>query len=209
MTNLRAFWDRCFEDLEVSQPPPCAFDELRARYSEPHRAYHTLQHLDECFALFETARPLMKEPGVVAVTLFYHDAIYDTHRSDNEEKSADLAEAMLDEYCALSHETSAQIRDAILATKHNVRPTPGDCEAVVDIDLSILGALPARFDEYETQVRREYAWVSDDDFRTGRTKILREFVARQPLYRADLFKVQFEARARDNLMRSLRALEAR
>jgi predicted metal-dependent HD superfamily phosphohydrolase len=206
MIELGIFWERCFEDLEVSQPPPCTFDELQARYSEPHRAYHTLQHLSECFSLFNDTRPFMKRPGVVAIALFYHDAIYDTHRSDNEEQSADLAERTLNEYCRLDNEINHLIRVAIMATKHNVVPASGDDEILVDIDLSILGANTGRFDEYERQVRKEYEWVPEADFCAGRGKILREFLGRPAIYSTGPFRGRFEQSARHNLERSLRTL---
>jgi hypothetical protein len=35
------------------QPERQLYDQVVARYSEPHRHYHTARHLDECFAHFE------------------------------------------------------------------------------------------------------------------------------------------------------------
>lgn len=98
MGILEAAWVQCFVDLDTSHPPACAFDEMHARYSEPHRAYHTLQHLEECMAWVGQVRNLLHEPGEVAFALFYHDVIYDTHASDNEARSADLALDVLGEY---------------------------------------------------------------------------------------------------------------
>src|SRR4030095_7297706 len=85
----------CFGLLRLAVPPDTEFDRLIGRYSEPHRAYHTVQHLEECFREFEGAFGLAESPGAVDLALFFHDAIYDTHARDNEEKSAELAREML------------------------------------------------------------------------------------------------------------------
>src|SRR6185436_10292961 len=129
--------------LGGSKPPSCIFEELQARYSEPHRAYHTLQHLQECFAWFNETRSLMRAPGNVAFALFYHDAIYDTHASNNEARSAALARTILEEYVRCDNDFDA-IETLILATRHDVVAQPGDAQLLVDIDLSILGAPPFR-----------------------------------------------------------------
>ena len=65
------------------------YDALVARYSEPHRRYHTLQHLAECFAAFDEIAHLAEHPADVELALWFHDAIYDTRRSDNEQRSAE------------------------------------------------------------------------------------------------------------------------
>lgn len=94
----------------------------------------------------------------------------------------------------------------ILATKHDALPEFADAQRLVDIDLSILGAPPPRFDQYEGQVRLEYAWVNDVAFKAGRSKILKQFLDRPSIYGMDLFRDQLEQRARDNLARSIAAL---
>ncbi|HEU4747715.1 MAG TPA: hypothetical protein VFS56_04380, partial [Gemmatimonadaceae bacterium] len=68
-----------------------AYDDLIARYCEPHRKYHTVRHLDECFTKLEEIRALAERPGEVEAALWFHDAIYETRSSQNEAKSADLA----------------------------------------------------------------------------------------------------------------------
>jgi predicted metal-dependent HD superfamily phosphohydrolase len=181
------------------------WEELRARYSEPHRAYHTLQHLEECFGWFEQVRALARQPGEIAFALFYHDAIYDTHASDNEAQSAKLAADVLGEYVR-GDSDAARISSLIMATKHDAAPTDADARLLVDIDLSILGAEPARFDAYERQIRVEYEWVPADQFRTRRGQILQQMLARPTLYGLAFFRDRLEAKARENLARSVAAL---
>ena len=200
-------WHDCFAALRLAAPLEHEFTSLKARYSEPHRAYHTLQHLEECFRAFETVRNTAQSPGAVGIALFYHDAIYDTHARDNEEKSAELARQMLAgpgaEPALLQYLT-----DLILVTRHAAMPETLDQQLVVDIDLSILGAPKDRFDEYEQQIRQEYSWVDEAIFRSVRRGILQEFLARPAIYSTRDFRDRLERLARENLSRSIAALAA-
>ena len=55
MRELREQWGRCFGILSL-RPPEGTFESLAKRYSEPQRAYHTLQHISECFEQFDRIR---------------------------------------------------------------------------------------------------------------------------------------------------------
>jgi predicted metal-dependent HD superfamily phosphohydrolase len=202
---LTEHWRNCFAALRLTTPDVDELPNLLERYSEPHRAYHTPQHLEECFRQFEIAGFSARSPGAVGLALFYHDAIYDTHARDNEEKSAELAREML-----ISVEAPAwllsYIHDLILVTRHAAMPQTTDQQLVVDIDLSILGAPQTRFDEYERQVRQEYSWVDEATFRAVRRKILQDFLARPAIYSRKIFRDRFEQTARGNLERSIAAL---
>jgi predicted metal-dependent HD superfamily phosphohydrolase len=179
--------------------------QLLARYAEPQRYYHTVQHLDECFERWPELRSHAAHPAEVELALWYHDAIYDTRRTDNEALSAELAhDTALS--LGVAADCARRISDLILCTRHAIEPEGQDAEALVDVDLSILGTAPARFDEYERQVRQEYAWVPEATFRKRRAGILWEFLERSRIYSTRLFQERYEAPARANLARSLEAL---
>ncbi|PYN31476.1 MAG: N-methyl-D-aspartate receptor NMDAR2C subunit [Candidatus Rokuibacteriota bacterium] len=180
--------------------------DVLGRYSEPHRHYHTSQHLAECFEKVQDIISLAEHPAEVHVGLWFHDVIYDTQRHDNEERSADWARSAARELGA-SAESAQRIYDLIMFTRHAAEPAGIDAQVLVDADLSILGAPPARFQEYEAQVRREYAWVPDATFRPTRARILKEFLGRRHLYCTVYFRERYEARARRNLQHSLGYLE--
>ncbi|HJQ40267.1 MAG TPA: N-methyl-D-aspartate receptor NMDAR2C subunit [Thermoanaerobaculia bacterium] len=185
--------------LELPEPPGL-FDRLRASYAEPHRAYHTAQHIDECLAQLELVREQCERPAEVELALWFHDAIYDTRAHDNEPRSADWAARELASAGASSGVIDT-VRSLILITRHNAIPATRDEQLLSDIDLSILGAPRARFDEYEAQVRREYAWVPDDVFQRERGKILQSFLARPSIYATEFFRARLEETARENLTR--------
>lgn len=203
-----AQWLNAWHGLGVADSPDLnrLYRDVLLRYSEPHRHYHTRQHLAECFEKVQDILSLAAHPAEVLVGLWFHDAIYDTRRHDNEQQSADWARTEVRELGA-GAESAQRIHDLIMFTRHSAAPAGVDAQVLVDADLSILGAPPARFQEYEAQVRREYAWVSDDLFRSGRARILMELLDRPHLYSTAHFRERYEARARRNLQQSLTDLE--
>lgn len=204
---LAAAWDGAWTALARAAPAE-SLRELLDRYAEPHRAYHTLQHLGECFATLEDVASLAERLDEVRLALWYHDAVYDTRAHDNEERSGALARAAVLSVGG-GEEAAERVHALVLATKHTTAPAPrGDARLVVDVDLAILGAPPARFAEYEAQIRREYAWVPEAEFRARRQRVLRSFLERPSIYATTVLRRRLEPRARENLARSLDALAA-
>jgi predicted metal-dependent HD superfamily phosphohydrolase len=199
----RAAWDSAWRAVGA-RPPEALFGELAARYDEPHRAYHTRQHLAECFAAFAPVAAQAERPAEVELGLWFHDAIYDTRSDRNEDASAEWAERSL--AAAGVPDAGARVRALVLATKHAAEPAEPDAKLLVDVDLAILGAGPERFAEYEAQIRREYGWVPEEAYRTARVRVLSSFLARRAIYLTPAFARRLEPRARDNLTRSIETL---
>lgn len=200
-------WRSTWNGLGVAVPADL-HARLIASYSEPHRKYHTTHHLDECLAKFSEVRSQAGHPEEIELAIWFHDAIYDTKRKDNEEKSAQWARAaMLD--AGLGEARAERVRRLVMATCHDAVPEGEDARILVDVDLSILGAAPERFDEYERQVREEYAWVPGILFRRERRKILKSFLERPRIYSTRHFHEAHERHARENLRRSLERLKKR
>ncbi len=202
----RERWQATWSGLGLA-PPPRVYEEICLRYSEAHRAYHTLQHLTECFAHFDGARHLPPHPFEVELALWFHDAIYDPRAADSEEQSAVWAKQSLFTVGAAS-EQAERVSGLILATKHAGSQGSADHAVLLDTDLSILGAPRSRFIEYESQVRCEYSWVPEEAFRTARGAILARFLERPRIYATDYFAELLEVQARSNLQYSLERLGA-
>ena len=204
---LRSRWERLCLVLDATEGCDTTWQLLRESYTEPQRAYHNLTHIAECLAQLDYLAGVINPPehGTLEMALWFHDAVYDTHRHDNEEASAALAEMHLTQ-AGVPRDHITQITRLILATKHSPTPPAGDAAWIVDIDLAILGADPARFDEYENQIRQEYHWVPEPDFRKGRAAVLRMFLERDAIYMTPTFHTRYEKAARENLQRSLDAL---
>lgn len=181
-------------------------DEVRAdllrRWSEPHRRYHDRRHLREVLAALPA-----DAPDVVLLAAWYHDAVYDPTRDDNERASAQLARAQLTG--SVSEATVTEVERLVLLTQtHQVSPGDGRGAMLSDADLAVLGAAPERYDEYARDIRLEYVHVREDDFRHGRTQVLRSLLAHEPLYVTEPGRRRWESVARSNLSRELARLEA-
>jgi predicted metal-dependent HD superfamily phosphohydrolase len=158
MTDLLpARWLATWAALNLA-PPTGLCEQLLCAWDEPQRHYHTLQHLNECLALFDTLRMRAEQPADIELALWFHDAIYDVQGHDNEARSAHwavqaLAAGGVDAACC------QRVHDLIMATCHTALPASPDQALLVDIDLAILGAPTARFAQYTRQISAEYAWV--------------------------------------------------
>lgn len=201
---LRRSWRRAWTGLSGDEGPGLR-DAVAACYAAQGRSYHTLQHLREGVALLEPALPLARHPAEVEIALWFHDAVYDPRAEDNEARSAGWAREAL-RAAGVADEVADRVAALVLATRHDAEPGDADARLLVDVDLAILGAAPARFDEYERQVRQEYAWVPEERFAVARRTLLQQLLARPRLYATPAFRERFEAQARENLARSLARL---
>lgn len=194
-------WDR----LGAEGSGHSIFAHLTASYAEPGRAYHTAGHISDCLAQLDSVREAARHPDEVEAALWFHDAVYLPGGSDNEDRSAALAEASL-MACDVPREVAQRIARLILATRHLTLSDDPDTRLLCDIDLSILGREPAVFDEFERRIRQEYDWVPEPIYRTSRAEILSGFLRRRSIYQTDVFRARYEAPARANLERLMKKL---
>lgn len=225
-------WEQLCVALDIL-PDRHEFTTLVSAYSQPHRYYHTLQHLGECleqldwaiaefryvnldcFQFIEnTTRARCSHSRItpyhfklIEISLWYHDVIYQPRDQNNEQKSADLAAHFLSRSGLNSNEIRL-IWSSILATEHRKIPVETIHQFVVDIDLSILGAEVDRFQEYDLQICQEYAWVTPSIYRQKRKEVLSGFLSKHRIYVTDLFYRKFEKRARENLKRAIEQLSS-
>jgi predicted metal-dependent HD superfamily phosphohydrolase len=188
--------------LGVTKPDETVYADLLAHYQETHRHYHTQQHLRECLQQLAKFEGSAERPAEIAIALWFHDAIYDTGRQDNERKSADWARLVLSN-AGVALEVVDRVDAMIMATCHKERPTTQDACLLVDIDLSIFAAPPARYAQYEKQVRREYGWVPEPVFQPKRRKVLMSFLGRDHIFDAIPLREHYEVAARANLIQAL------
>lgn len=173
------------------------FDELKEVYTEPGRYYHTDKHIADCLTLLQTLRHQATRPAEIEVALWFHDAVYDTRRTDNEERSAEWAVKFLGE-SKVRQVIINRIARLIMVTKKHT-PHDADAALMTDVDLSILGAQSHVFNQYDTDIRREYCWVPDEQFRQGRVQVLKSFFELSELYNTGYFREKYEQQARLNL----------
>lgn len=197
--DLFTIWKQLMESLSCFEQKEM-FDHLLLSYQEPSRHYHTKQHLISCFIHYEMCQAKMKDPLIVALALFYHDVVYDVHRLDNEQRSAE-AWHRDGKKLGLSNETIENVARMILATQ-NHKAQDADTQIFLDIDLSILGEQEEVFDRFERDIRAEYIWIPEEIFRNRRAQILREFLERDQIFCTSSFR-SLETQARKNLLRCI------
>jgi predicted metal-dependent HD superfamily phosphohydrolase len=185
--------------------------ELVAAYTMPDRHYHGLRHIETLLGLAKDCAGEIADRDAVDAAIWFHDAVYDTRRSDNEERSSALAAERLTG--ATDSNRVARIAAMIRATAGHAMPDFADAAAVhdcalfLDMDLAILGSPEADFDAYEAAVCREYDWVTEEQWRLGRRAVLTSFLARPSIYASTRFQASHEAAARRNLARAIARLD--
>lgn len=201
--QLEAAWDETARAAGVSGAQVnTVFADLCGRYSESHRHYHTLRHVSAMLTTLAPHRGQCKDVAALELAVWFHDAVYDARRGDNEEESAAHVDAVLAPV-GVSETTRDRVRGLILATKtHTAPPGDTDCRMLLDADLAIFGATPGDYDAYAQAIRREYDWVSEADYRAGRARILRGFLDRERLFHTDALSA-LEQPARANLSREI------
>jgi len=182
---------------------------LEAAYAEPHRRYHTRAHIEACLAELAAVPDLSEtDRRLLTWALWWHDAVYDPTRADNEAASALLARRDLPALGASPPQADEVARLILLTKGHEVDPADQLGALMVSIDLSILGAEPAVYDAYARAVRQEYAHVPDAAFRPGRRRVLQGFLDAAAIYPDPAFRARLESRARANLAREFAELQA-
>ena len=88
--EIRARWREL-----VGSAADAPLHELIAAYSSAGRHYHDLAHIAALLRLTAEHADRLADRAAVDLAIFYHDAVYDAKRSDNEAKSAALARAQL------------------------------------------------------------------------------------------------------------------
>ncbi|MFW5683807.1 MAG: hypothetical protein ACOC1I_03060, partial [Spirochaetota bacterium] len=167
------------------------------------------------------ADALSPSPDSLEYAIFYHDAVYDPGRNDNEQRSADLAARELTRL-GLAKEYTTGVAELVLETAHLAststsdpeRPPPGRTDGshaggealalMHDIDLAIFAAPLDRVIEYDRQIRVEYSAIERETFRGRRGAILRDFLDRPAIYRTAVFQDRCERAARMNIAALLR-----
>jgi predicted metal-dependent HD superfamily phosphohydrolase len=216
--ELRMAW------ASVAAPTPRSmevFDDLVGRHRQPHRRYHGLRHIVWVLrhsrrleaAIAECRDGVSGYDGTaVKAAACFHDAVYDPLADDNEERSAELAEAQL---ASLGWEPARcrAVAELIRATAgHLVDPpcgaagSPWERPILLDADLAVLGSEPAAYDAYVNGVRSEYAHLSASEWIEGRSMVVGRLLARSSLYATEPAATWWEERARANLAAELAAL---
>lgn len=181
------------------------WNEIEKSYSNKKRHYHTLQHLYNLLSILTEVKDEVQNWESILFTLYYHDIVYDSLKSDNEERSAELCEKRMKQIC-VPHNTIKLCKQQILATKSHEVSTFSDTNYFTDADLSILGQDWETYSVYFKRVRKEYSIYPDVVYNLGRKKVLNYFLTMGRIFKTDLFHHKLEQQAKSNLTNELNIL---
>lgn len=206
LESMQNAWIKLLERYKVpAEEAYPAFDVLVAAYTAPERHYHNLEHLTEMFRVAGRLALNTDDPSAVQLAIWFHDAVYDPRAKDNESRSGELAVDLLGPI-GVPASTIERIVRLIRATAHldsSDPPADRDTAVILDADLAILGAAPERYQRYAGDIRKEYAWVPEEDYRKGRAAVLSRFLARPRIYAHLIMFEEGEQQARANLAAEL------
>lgn len=202
--RFRTVWERC-----GGRDADAVWAILDAGYSEPARAYHNWAHIEAMLAgLDKMSRMADLDAGQrdeIELAIFFHDAVYDPLLKDNEAQSASLFRQMAAKHGDFATESAGRVADMIGATaEHKPGADPAE-QVLLDLDLAVLGSSAETYRDYVSAVRREYAFVSDSDWRAGRAAVMRRFLERQHIYQTSQMATR-EPAARANIENEIKNL---
>lgn len=177
--------------------------EVEDSYSQSHRHYHNLEHLEDLLEQLKTVRAKIKKWNTTLFTLFYHDIVYSAVKKNNEEQSAIFAR----ERMSLLHVGEEEIEwcyQQIIATKYHHFSHDQDTNYFTDSDLSILGRSPEVYRIYCIKIRKEYNVYPSFLYKKGRRKVVKHFLSMDRIFKTEEFYERFEEQARANLLHELK-----
>lgn len=198
-------YEQFVDDIEICGVSPYAMNTrfVYDMWSQPHRRYHGLSHLEHGLKLApkvaeQYGRAVQISKVVSAWVL--HDLVYTIGCHLNEVNSADFVQ-----YVARENDYT-EIRQAVCSTAMHDNPRSLlDC-IIIDMDLWGLGADWDTYVKNMWDVKAEYAQqYTEDQWVDGRHKFLAERLSRQNVYWTPLgFKR--EEQARSNMTAELNSL---
>lgn len=171
---------------------------LIASWSEPHRRYHSVEHLRNILAHVEELAGYAEDADAVRLAAWYHDAVYEG-RPDDEELSAQRAEAELSHLKVAPGVINEVMRLVRLTVTHDPEPGDRNGEVLSDADLAALAVPRERYVRNTAAIRAEYTHVPDEIFRKGRLQVLAALLEGPGVFRTERARQEWEAVARENL----------
>lgn len=181
------------------------WEELIEMYTQPHRYYHNLRHLEVIINELANVENLINDYEAVLFAVFYHDVIYNVANNDNEARSADWAKTRMKDL-GIHHQMIDKVNNYILATQSHDGNIDTDGAYFLDADLCVLGKNWDEYLTYAQSVRGEYSIYSDELYNAGRKKVLQQLLLKPTIYQSTYFQHKYEAQARENMTREIALL---
>ena len=199
-TEVKEKWETLCSSLNVPENIQDKYwDFLSLQCSRKCRFYHTLNHIHNLY--LNSSSPNQ----VIQLCIFFHDIIYIPHKVstflNNEQMSVRYFQQFIEESkINIDSELICLIIESTIV--HRPLVEHEDCKKFLDLDLSILASSVEEYEKYCEDIRAEYCWLSDTDFKTGRKMVLESFLSREYIYFTESFR-NLETKARTNLLNEI------
>ncbi len=195
--RFQSLWCHCLVDSTIDEGE-VTFQQLTSSYSEPHRYYHTLDHIEHCLSLFDKISSKLQNPEALELAIWYHDVVYRPGAENNEQLSAD--QFMQTTKSRFHDSLRDTVYQHIMATLHlDSKMSHADTKYMVDIDLSSFGLPWPEFVRDSDNLRREMAYLSDDEYYQRQSTFQQALIDRPRFFKSDYFYQNYEAQAAKNL----------
>jgi len=145
--------------------------DLINAYEEPHRFYHTIEHIQDVLKQLHDD-DLLKHDELFLASIF-HDIVYNPQSNTNEEDSAEFfIQSAISS--SLTVNQKEHIKQLILDTKHH-NPSVKFSEEFIKADLAILNSSFEKLIKYEKQIFKEFQFVDYKTYKTKRIEVLKHF----------------------------------
>lgn len=147
-------------------------DYVKEKYSEPHRFYHTLAHIDKMLEHLDRIEWLNpEEKDILRLAIYFHDYVYYPWLSNNEESSIEQFYLYYHNH-DIPQEYYSKVVELIKATKKHEYTGDKLVDVMIDLDLDILNSHFPQLIEWEHAIFKEYQYVPIADYVKGRVKFL-------------------------------------
>ena len=137
------------------------------------RHYHSITHLIDILTAIEKNIHFNEltayEKHVLVIAAFFHDAVYDVKKNNNEDQSIRFFKAV---HKGSHLEFVNDVCGLIEVTKHRTRPITKLKKIFWDADNAKFYSTFAEQVRVDQEIRKEYPHVSNADYKEGRTKFL-------------------------------------
>lgn len=197
LDRFQALWRRCLIN-ERTDLSAAIHQQLVEAYSESHRRYHTLAHIEHCLKMFDQCKSLAHNADALELAVWFHDIVLQPGRSDNEALSAELYLQLSDQ--VHRDELRELVARLIIATQHDGGSLE-DADAIfmVDIDLSSFGLSWEEFQRDSQDLREECPECSDAEYHRKQEAFRSALATRESFFRSALFRERYEQQAQENL----------
>jgi predicted metal-dependent HD superfamily phosphohydrolase len=213
--DVKKYWfDYCSRYPVTQSQAQVVWGMIESEYAAHSGLYHDLNHIADLLSLLLVLPPGVKPVHCASMefAIIFHDAVYHSWSSSNERLSAEFAEFCLERLGLIGGDVISgfarpfpeEVGGLILSTTHKELAVDEDQRLMCDLDLFSLSGSWDQFQANSYKIRREFFWVSDEEFEKNRSEFFKGLLKRPSIYQTEFFKMRFEASAKLNLSRVIR-----